>query len=52
MTELTDSDTIEEILSQLLIIEEDWFVAGFDQQVQNACKKAWHEDTVSRRSSR
>jgi hypothetical protein len=39
MTDLTDSDTIEEILSQLLILEEDRFVAGFHQQVQKAREK-------------
>jgi hypothetical protein len=36
MTDLMDSDTVEEILSQLLILEEDWFITGFHQQVHKA----------------
>jgi hypothetical protein len=39
MTYLTYSSTVEEILSQLLTLEEDQFVAGFHHQVQ----KAWHD---------
>jgi transposase InsO family protein len=36
MTELMDSDVVEERLSQLMALEEDRFFAGFHQQVQKA----------------
>jgi hypothetical protein len=49
MTDLTDSDAIEERLSQLLILEEDRFVAGFHQQVQKAREKAWHDRHIKQK---
>jgi hypothetical protein len=42
-------DTIEERLSQLLILEEDRFVAGFHQQVQKAREKAWHDRHIKKK---
>jgi hypothetical protein len=39
LTELTDSGTVEKILSELVELEEDHFIAGFHQQVQKAHEK-------------
>lgn len=33
---------VEEILSQLLVLEEDRFIVGFHKQVQKAQEKVWH----------
>ena len=43
LTEMTDIDTVEERLAQLLALEEDRFIAGFHQKVQKARVKAWHD---------
>ena len=43
ITEMTDTDTVEERLAQLLTLEEDRFIAGFYQKVQKAREKAWHD---------
>ena len=43
LTEMADSDTMEERLAQLLNLEEDRFIAGFHQKVQKAREKAWHD---------
>ena len=43
ITEMTDTDTVEERLAQLLTLEEDRFIAGFHQKVQKAREKAWHD---------
>ena len=43
ITGMTDIDTVEERLVQLLSLEEDRFIAGFHQKVQKAREKAWHD---------
>ena len=43
ITEMTDTDTVEERLAQLLALEEDKFIVGFHQKVQKAGEKAWHD---------
>ena len=43
ITRMTDTDTVEERLAQLLSLEEDRFVAGFHQKVQKEREKAWHD---------
>ena len=43
ITGMTDTDTVEERLAQLLALEEDRFIAGFHQKVQKAREKAWHD---------
>ena len=40
---MTDTDTVEERLAQLLSLEEDRFIAGFHQKVQKAREKSWHD---------
>ena len=39
LTEMADTDTMNEILAQLLSLEEDRFIAGFHQKVQKHKKK-------------
>jgi hypothetical protein len=46
MIDLIDSGAIEEILSQLMELEEDRFVAGFHHQVQKSHEKYWHDRRV------
>ena len=36
ITEMTDTDKMDERLAQLLSLEEDRFIAGFHQKVQKA----------------
>ena len=43
ITEIVDTDTMNERLAQLLALEEDRFIAGFHQKVQKAQEKAWHD---------
>jgi hypothetical protein len=43
ITDLSDLGIVEERISQLVQLEEDWFVIGFHQQVQKAREKAWHD---------
>ena len=43
ITEMTDTDIVEERLAKLLALEEDRFIAGFHQKVQKAQEKAWHD---------
>ena len=43
ITGMTDTDTVEERLAQLLTLGEDRFIAGFHQKVQKAREKAWHD---------
>ena len=42
LTNLVDEETVEKRLLHLIELEEDIFVAGFHQQVQNR-EKAWHD---------
>ena len=41
--EMTDVDVVEEILLQLIHLEEERFIAGFHQNVENQRQKAWHD---------
>jgi hypothetical protein len=50
ITDLSDSGTIEERLSQLVQLEEDRFVTGFHQQVQKEREKAWHDRHIKQKS--
>ena len=43
LTKMTDVDVVEEILSQLIQMEEERFVAGFHQNIENQRQKAWHD---------
>ena len=40
---MTDTDTVQERLAQLLALEEDRFIAEFHQKVQKAREKSWHD---------
>ena len=42
-TEIDDSAVEEECMSQLLELDEDQFIAGFQQKVQKEWDKAWHD---------
>jgi len=46
---LTDSNVVEERLSQLLVLKEDRFIAGFHQQIQRAREKAWHDRHIKQK---
>lgn len=39
---MTDYEALEKRLAQLEELEEEQFLAGFHQQVQKQCEKAWH----------
>ena len=43
LTEMTNEDTIEQRLSQLVQMDEERFVAGFHQMVENQRQKVWHD---------
>ena len=49
-TEMDDPDVMKERLAKILELEEDRFIAGFQQQVQKSREKTCMIDT-SRRSS-
>ena len=42
ITKMTDVDSIEERLLQLIHLEEEHFIAGFHQNVEKQRHKAWH----------
>ena len=42
-TEMDDPTMLNERLVKILELEEDRFIAGFQQQVQKAREKAWHD---------
>ena len=46
ITGMADTDMVHERLAQLLALEEDRFITGFHQKVQNAREKAWHDRHV------
>ena len=48
-TEMDDPAIITERLKQILELEEDRFVAGFQQQVQKAREKAWHDRHIKKK---
>ena len=50
ITGMTDTDTVEARLAQLLALEEDRFIAGFHQKVQKAREKAWHDRHIKNKT--
>jgi hypothetical protein len=42
-TDIDGTSIVQERLAQLVELEEDRFIAGFHQQVQNEREKAYHE---------
>ena len=49
-TDIADSDIIEERPVQLVALEEDRFIAHFQQQVQKARDKAWHDRHIRQKT--
>lgn len=45
-TWMVDNKALEESLAQLTKLEGDRFFAGFHQQVQKECEKAWHNQHI------
>jgi hypothetical protein len=45
-TDIDDTDTIHERLSQLAELEEDRFISGFHQQIQKEQEKAYHDRQI------
>ena len=43
LIDMADEETVNERLLNLIELEEDWFVAGFHQQVQKDREKALHD---------
>ena len=48
-TEMDDPAMLKERLEKMLEIEEDRFIAGFQQQVQKSREKAWHDRHIKRK---
>jgi transposase InsO family protein len=48
-TDMDDTGTIHERLSQLAKLEEDRFVAGFHQQIQKEREKAYHDRHIKKK---
>ena len=46
VTNMADEDTLNDRLLHFLKIEEHHFIAGFNQQVQKAREKAWHDRNI------
>ena len=49
ITTMTDVDVVEEILSQLVLQEEERFVAGFHHNVEKQRQKSWHDRHIKRK---
>jgi len=43
LAEMVNHETLEKQLTQIMELEEEHFLAGFHQQVQKECEKAWHD---------
>ena len=50
ITEMADTDTLNERLVQLLALEEDRFITGFHQKVQKAREKSWLDRYIKSKS--
>eukprot|EP00253_Pinus_taeda_P014229 PITA_14229 len=50
LTGMTDREALEERLTQLEELEEERFLAGFHQQVQKQCEKAYHDCHIKLRT--
>ena len=46
LAQLTDSSVLDQIMSKLVELEEDHFVAKFHQQVQKARENAWNDKHI------
>ena len=46
ITEMIDVGAIEEILSQLIQLEDERFVAGYHQNIENERQKVWHDHHI------
>ena len=47
--ETDDPDKMKERLAKILEPEEDRFIAGFQQQVQKAREKSWHDRHIKKK---
>ena len=50
LTGMTDHGSLGERLMQLGELEEEWFLAGFHQQVQKQHQRAWHDRNIRLRT--
>ena len=48
-TEMDDPAMLNERLARILELEENRFIAGFQQQVQKAREKAWHDRQIKKK---
>ena len=48
-TEMDDPTMLNERLMKILELEEDRFIAGFQQQVHKAREKAWHDRHIKKK---
>jgi hypothetical protein len=46
LEEITESGIVKKGLSELVEIEEYWFIIGFHQQVQKVHEKSWHDRNI------
>ena len=46
---MDDTDDVQERLVRLMELEEDRFIAGFHQQVQNVREKAYHDRHIKKK---
>ena len=49
LTEMTDTDAIEEILMQLIQMEEERFIEGFHQNMEKQWQKVWHDHHIRKK---
>ena len=50
ITNMTERGTVQERLSQLMIMEEDRILPGFHQEVQKVREKSWHDRHIKRKN--
>ena len=50
ITGMANRGALEERFAQLKELEEEWFVAGFHQQVQKKQDKVWHDHHIKGRT--
>ena len=48
-TEMDDPAMLNERLARILELDEDRFITGFQQQVQKAREKAWHDRHIKKK---
>jgi hypothetical protein len=46
---MTEQGAVQERLDQLLSMEEDQILAGFDQQVRKVRDKVWHDHHIKKK---